>query len=108
MKPTQPASIVLTRYSVANMSFLPPNVSQALQLLDKEWQDGDLTRKGYLKQRAILLRNFSHLVRVNGTEEFGHTLKGAAPGPSVGANEGQLPDPHVSPKPKENAPGIVY
>lgn len=47
------------------------NVSNALKALDQEYHDGDLTQKGYMKKRAVLLEPFKNLVSVNGTVLFG-------------------------------------
>ena len=53
------------------MSRLPVNVSNALKALEQEYHEGDLTQKGYMKKRAVLLEPFKNLVAVNGTVLFG-------------------------------------
>ena len=56
------------------MSCLPVNVSNALKALEQEYHEGDLTQKGYMKKRAVLLEPFKNLVSVNGTALFGVKL----------------------------------
>ena len=47
------------------------NVSDALKALEQEYHEGDLTQKGYMKRRAVLLEPFKNIVAVNGTVLFG-------------------------------------
>lgn len=47
------------------------NVSNALKALEQEYYEGDLTQKGYMKKRAVLLEPFKNLIAVNGTISFG-------------------------------------
>ncbi len=44
-----------------------------LDKLEKAWQDGELTQRGYLQQKAKLLEYHLSLATPNGTLEFGHT-----------------------------------
>lgn len=53
------------------MSALSENVSQALKSLEKEYIEGDLTEKGYLKRKSKLLEPFRHLMFMNGSREGG-------------------------------------
>ena len=69
--PTIPPPTSFTNYTVTNMSRLPENVSVALRALDRDYVDGDLTQKGYLKRRAVLLERFKNLVSINGSVSFG-------------------------------------
>ena len=69
--PTLPPPTSFTNYTVTNMSHLPENVSVALRALDRDYVDGDLTQKGYLKRRAVLLEPFKNLVSINGSISFG-------------------------------------
>ena len=50
---------------------MPKNISDALRELDQDYREGDITDKGYIKKRAILLEPFRNLVSVNGTVSFG-------------------------------------
>jgi len=43
-----------------------------LEKLEKAWQDGELTQRGYLHQKAELLEHHLNLAMPNGTQEFGH------------------------------------
>lgn len=65
------------------MSHLPENISVALRELDHDYHDGDLTQKGYMKKRAILLEPFKTLVSVNGTVSFGVDPVGVGEGQGV-------------------------
>ena len=65
------------------MSHLPENISVALRELDRDYHDGDLTQKGYMKKRAILLEPFKTLVSVNGTVSFGVDPVGVGEGQDV-------------------------
>lgn len=69
--PTPPPPTSFTNYTIMNTSLLPKNVSAALRALDHDYQDGDITEKGYMKKRAVLLEPFKNLVSVNGTVSFG-------------------------------------
>lgn len=79
---TPPPPTSFTNYTVANASSLPENVSLALKEVDREYREGELTEKGYLKRRGQLLEPFRHLLAVaaNGSVRFGDTAAGAAEG----------------------------
>ena len=58
-------------YVVTNVSLLPVGVAKALFELDTQWKEGDLTRRGYLKRRGLLLGEYPHLRQANGSVAFG-------------------------------------
>lgn len=84
---TSPPPTHIPSYIVGNVSLLPGNVSQSLRQLEAELKEGELTEKGYLLQRAVLLRPFPHLLTSNGTVQFargtdhGQERRGGRDGP---------------------------
>lgn len=84
------------------MSVLSENVSQALKSLEKEYREGDLTEKGYLKRKSKLLEPFRQLMFMNGSREGGsnrttptvaadqHRVKGGGRRGGGGGGEGQV------------------
>lgn len=58
---TPPIVSALTNYTVSNISLLPHSVASSLTQLEQEWREGDLTDRGYLKKKALLLQPYSHL-----------------------------------------------
>ena len=68
--PVPPA--LITNYIVPNFSLLPANLFTTLQALEKVWKDGELTQRGYLRERSTLLQHHLHLVTPNGTLRFGY------------------------------------
>ncbi len=66
-----PPPTAVDSYIIPNASLLPLNVSKALELLDSELRDGELTQRGYVRKRAELLKKHRHLVTFNGSLQFG-------------------------------------
>lgn len=58
-------------YIVTNTSLLPVGVANSLAQLETEWKEGDLTRRGYLKRKSQLLKEYPHLRTTNGSVVFG-------------------------------------
>lgn len=72
---TPPTVSTLTNYTISNMTLLPTSVANSLRVLEEEWRDGDLTEKGYLKKKAMLLQPYSHLSVVHtSTIQLGDTV----------------------------------
>ena len=69
-----------TNITVLNTSALPVNVLASMQMVEKDYRDGYLTERGYLKRKAQLLEPF-----LNGA------IHGAAPIPYVAISS---PPPH--------------
>lgn len=57
-------------YIVTNISLLPVGVANELNELDTQWMEGDLTRRGYLKRRSLILDEYPHLRVANGSVVF--------------------------------------
>ena len=67
-----PHPAILTNYIISNSSLLPDDILHRLKKVEKAWQDGELTQRGYLHQKAELLEHHLELAMPNGTQEFGH------------------------------------
>ena len=69
---TPPTFTTLTNYTVTNLTLLPLPVANSYRELEQEWRDGDLTERGFLKKKAILLQSYSHLSCVHSSSvQFG-------------------------------------
>ena len=58
-------------YIITNSSLLPVGVVKQLGELEREWREGDLTRRGFLKRRNQLLNHFPLIRQANGSVTFG-------------------------------------
>ena len=59
--PTLPPTLY-PNYTLTNLTMLPGPVAQQLHQLRKDLNDGVLTARGYLKQQAMILDPYKHLV----------------------------------------------
>ena len=73
--PTLPPSLY-PNYTITNQTVLPDPVAQRLHQLRREHSDGVLTARGYLKQQAMLMETYQHLVSTAATDQH----NGGGPG----------------------------